>query len=192
MFNYFWKIKMNKTTLTSKKVCLIIIVFSLLSANVTADNNRNISSPKAKERMDMIKKMKMIDAMELDEAKSEKFLIKFNSYSKQLEEKRKQQQELVDKLNEATNNTSKDLSKLADQMLSLQNEINKIHTDKNQDIRGILSEKEFAKFLVFENNFISEVFNCFMNHNHHNNDIKFKNKAKKEMIKDNKKTSNKN
>ena len=179
MLNYFWNIKMKST-----KLVLIFIVFNLLlSANILAGKEKNIRSPRAKERMDIVKKMKMIEAMELDEAKSEKFLLKFNAYNTQLDEKRKQQREVVKKLNESVKNNSTDLSTLTNQMLSLQNEINKIHTDKNQDIRGILSEKEFAKFLVFENKFISEVFNCFMNHNHHNDDMKFKHKSKKEVKK---------
>ncbi|MCL2039140.1 MAG: hypothetical protein FWG85_01775 [Bacteroidetes bacterium] len=169
------------------QVTLTLIVISIfLSASVYAD--KNIRSPKAKERMDVVKKMKMLEAMDLDETKSEKFLVKLNAHNKQIDEKRKQQKEVVAKLNEAVKNNSKDINNLNDQLLNLHNEIHKLNVEKNQELRGVLSEAEFSKYLVFENKFMGEVFNCFMNHN---SDVKGKDNLKKEKKTPNKKREKK-
>jgi len=178
---------MNNTKVTLISFFIISCVF-LFANDLLAQ--KNIHSPKAKERMDMVKKMKMIEAMELNETKSEKFLVKFNSYSKQLDEKRKQQQELVDKLNDAVKNNSKELSSLTEQLLNLQNEISKINYNKFQELRGILSEIEFAKYLIFENKFMREVFSCFMNYN--NDEVKGKKAGKMKKDTDKIRKENKN
>ena len=179
MLNLFLRIEMNKIQVT-----LTLIVISIfLSANVFAD--KNIRSPKAKERMDVIKKMKMLEAMDLDETKSEKFLIKLNAFNKQIDEKRKQQREVVDKLNEAVKNNAKDITNLNEQLLNLHSEIHKLNADKNQELRVILSEVEFSKYLIFENKFMAEVFNTFMNHN---SDMKGKGELKMQRKTPNKKS----
>jgi hypothetical protein len=193
MLNYYWKIEMNKTKINKTTTTLISFLIVLLATNMLLADNK-IRSPRAKERMNMVKKMKMIEVMELDEAKSEKFLAKFNAYSKQLEDKRKQHRELVNKLDDAMKNNSKEVPALTEQLLNSQDELNKINSEKTRDLRTILSETEFAKYLVFENNFINEVFNCFMNHNQHNDmkgNAKFKLKEfKKEVKKLRKKDNN--
>jgi hypothetical protein len=155
---------------------LFITCSILLSIEIAiADNNndKNVHSPKAKERMDMVKKMKMIEVMELDEAKSEKFLLKFNDYNKRTEENRKRHRELVAKLDDAIKNNLKEITQLNIQVMNSNEEFNKINSEKIHELKGILSETEFAKYLVFENKFINEVFNCFM-HNSHKNKVKGK------------------
>ena len=153
---------MNKPKLIS----FLVVFCVLLSTNILLADNKNIRSPKAKERMDMVKKMKMIEAMGLDETKSEKFLLKFNAHNKHLEEIRKQQQNLANRLDESLKNNSKDLSAITEQMLNLQDELNRINIEKRRELKGILTETEFAKYLVFESKFMRELFNCFIDNNH--------------------------
>jgi len=167
---------MNKTKNNKTKVRITLILFlvMLLPVNSLQADNK-IGSPRAKERINMLKKLKMIEAMELDEAKSEKFFAKFNTHSKQLEDKRIEQRELTKKLNDATKNNSKEISALTEQLLKTHEEFNQMNSEKNKDLRTVLSEMEFAKYLVFESRFTHEMFSCFMKHNHHN-DMKGKSK----------------
>jgi ribosomal protein L22 len=169
-------------------VCMLLILGGNYDAKADKQpesSNRsgemNFKSPKAKERMDMIKKMKLLEVLNMEGDNADKFLLKYNSYEKQIEENRKVYHRISKELSKtikptleradanATPNTDvlKKLQMQADSMLILQNEFNKISQEKMKAMKSVLSDWQYVKYVDFESNFMKKLFNTFIGDDKH-------------------------
>ena len=135
--------------------------------------------------MDVIKKMKLIDILGLDDAKAEKFLLKYNSYESKIEENHKKIQIATKELDNAIakNNNSKDSSNeivvKTSNLLNLQEEANKLNLEKLRGMKSVLTDLEYAKFVRFENKFVRELIGSFIDEKVKHNAKHKKSDAKK-------------
>lgn len=136
---------------------ITLLILVLVSCGIFAD----AKAQNARERMEVIKKMKMLEALGLDEAKSEKFLIKYNCADAKIKDNFK---EIRNKSNELekilSTNNSEEIKKVSDELVALQETGNKLVNEKVQIMRGCLTPEEFAKYLIFEEKFHKEMFNA--------------------------------
>jgi hypothetical protein len=118
-----------------------------------------ISKPlKMKERLNTIKKVKLIEFMELDESKSNKLLAVFDKYDKK-------EIELHDELKSLSNQIAKsyddysieDYKNVNNSLINLHEQIGDLKVDKSNEIRTLLTEKEFTKLSLFEYKFVKEL-----------------------------------
>lgn len=119
-----------------------------------------------KERIMSMKKVKMLDILELSEEKTDKFLAKFNpaekkimEISKSLDENARDMRELL----EEKSVKSGDLKQKSEAILKLQEDLHNAIEDKFKSVQTVLSEEEFAKFVVFERLFQEELRKRLMN-----------------------------
>jgi hypothetical protein len=114
---------------------------------------------KAKERIEQIKKMKLLDILNLDEAAAEKFITKYTTYENKVNEKRQALDEVTDELQKSVRKkeSKDDVSKLTKSYLDLQKQFFDAIADKTKAMSSILNEEEYAKFLIFENEFPKEL-----------------------------------
>lgn len=114
---------------------------------------------KAMERIDQLKKIKMLDVLDLDEETSSKFLVKYTAAEKNIQEKQKQLEELQMKLHEKLKAKASDdeLQKLNDELFRKHEEMHKAILDKFRSIRDILPEEKFSTYLLFEARFHKEL-----------------------------------
>lgn len=139
------------------KIIISIIVCFILSASFSINLNAQ-PTMKAKERLDMIKKIKLMEHLNLSDDAAEKFLVKYSSYENKIQERFKAMDDLEDEIRSALKkNDSKDLKAKADKMLQLQDEFSSLVNEKNKSLRGMLSDEQFAKYLIFERTFQKEV-----------------------------------
>ncbi|MGC8748924.1 MAG: Spy/CpxP family protein refolding chaperone [Candidatus Kapaibacteriota bacterium] len=126
----------------------IAIVFAFTSA---------YSQPafRAKERIAEFKKMKLLEVLELDEKTSEKFLAKYNAAEKAIREKQ-------DKLDEAILDleylirkkaSKEELAKQSQKVMDLQRDFANTMFEQQKEIKSVLTDEQFAKYLIFENRF---------------------------------------
>ncbi len=110
---------------------------------------------RAKERIAEFKKIKLLEVLDLDEKTSEKFLAKYNSAEKAIRDKQ-------DKLDEAIldleylvrKNSSKDeISKQTQKVLELQKELANTMFEQQKELKSVLNEEQFARYVIFENRF---------------------------------------
>ena len=107
--------------------------------------------------------MDSLDALDLDESKSEKFLLKLNSFDKRIEENRTKHSELNKRLEAAINsNNNSEMLTLSNQLLESQESFHRLTMEKNREIKAILSDVEFAKYINFDNRFLKEFFGSCM------------------------------
>jgi|SRR5210317_68052 hypothetical protein len=127
---------------------LIVFCFSTLSANPI----------KYEERLNTLKKIKLLEFMELNEQKGNKLIIILESFDRKkhrLHEKlRKLSTEIDDNYSDLSEKECKDIN---DKIIMLNDSLATIRIDKSHKIREILTEKEFTRFTLFEHKFVKEL-----------------------------------
>ena len=114
---------------------------------------------KAKERIEQLKKLKMLDMLDLDEESSEKFLIKYNALEKNIRQKKEQLDDAIEELKESIKDEepAEELSKKSELVINSLNEMHKAHQQKLTEMRTVLDERTYAKYIVFESVFVEEL-----------------------------------
>jgi hypothetical protein len=113
-----------------------------------------------KERIKTLKKVKLIEILDLSEDKSEKFMIKYNIYQSKIDSKNTEVDNAIQELeNVASNKNAKiEIIKLKTNLLQkVQNELVFTIQERDKEIKSILNEVEFAKYLIFERKFANEL-----------------------------------
>lgn len=137
-----------------KTVLLIGIVFSLAFGYVFAQK----PPMKALERIQSIKKVKLLEVLELSEAESDKFLVKYNEYEKNVLDKYRKLEESSQELHKAIiNEDYKNIDKLNENYMNANKELNQAIQDKYENVKKLLPKEKFAKYLIFERQFQNEL-----------------------------------
>jgi Spy/CpxP family protein refolding chaperone len=130
----------------------IAVIFSLAVIAFPA-----ISQPhgRAKERIQMLKKMKLIETLDLTEEQSDDFLVKYNSIEKKIEEARENHEEKSKALNRCLEEEKpeQELKKCLDEFLAANDKIIEAHNERIQEMQKVLTTEQFAKYMLFEQNF---------------------------------------
>lgn len=113
----------------------------------------------ARERISEFKKIKLLEILNLDEQTSEKFLAKYNSAEKIISEKLEKIQDAMLDLEYALRKKSgkEEIAKNSQRLMDAQRDLLNTMLEQQKEIKGILNEEQFAKYLLFENRFRSEL-----------------------------------
>lgn len=139
--------------LTYKKILLLnfILIFAI------AFTLESIAQParKAGHRMQTIKKIQLLDVLDLNQNESDKLISLINSLDDNIRNKAREYNMATQKLEEIINDNAseKDLKKQIDEVQKAHQEMHKAVQYKFSEIQKVLSTENYAKFLVFENRF---------------------------------------
>lgn len=141
---------------------LIVKVFALfIVANVL------YSQPafRAKERIADFKKMKLLKILDLDEKTSEKFLVKYNSAEQAIREKQDKLDEAILSLENLIRrkSTKSEISQQTQKVLDLQKELVDTMFEQQKELKSLLSEEQFARYVIFENRFRERLHKAIVN-----------------------------
>ena len=112
------------------------------------------------QRLATMKKIKLMEVLNLDETKSDKFLAKYTAYENKmisLHNNIDQVTRELDNLMKSEKVKSSELKGKIDEILKLNQEHSKLIRERLKDFQSILTDEEFAKVLLFERNFNSEI-----------------------------------
>lgn len=111
------------------------------------------------ERMQALKKIKLLEVLDLNEEEADKFLVKYNAVEKNIRDKQDQLKEVSDDLEDALrdNKDEKELATLNSKLLKAHNEFQDATSKRFTDLREVLNEKQFSKYLVFEKKFLEKM-----------------------------------
>ena len=128
---------------------------------------------KARERVDQIKKVKLLDLLNLDETQSANFLNKFNQYEKKISEKRNEMDELSRDMrkNLKKKASKEELNNMSIKLVQMQVNFFELIKEKIMGMKSLLNDEQYAKYLIFENEFPKELQKAMIK--------KFKNKEGK-------------
>jgi len=134
------------------KILMFSIIIILFASQVYAQPH------KAKERISMIKKIKLIEILDLDEKESDKLIVKYSAWEDKIENQLKSFDEAEEGLKKAIKNGNKDeIVKQSNNFIKVRTELINITDKRDTDMKSMLSEIQFAKYLIFEKKFRKEL-----------------------------------
>jgi uncharacterized protein YhaN len=136
-----------------------IFVSGISAATAQQKSCERPPKPKAKERMMQAKKIKMLDELKLDEKTADKLLVKYSALEKAIMAKKDAADMAKKELEKAleANAPKAEIVKKTSQYLDAISSMHKSLDDRNNEIKAILDEVQFAKYLIFEDNFMQDL-----------------------------------
>ncbi len=105
-------------------------------------------------KLQQFKKLQLIEYLDLDDQVAEKFFVVYNRSQKQVEAQRKKIRQLTARLNEAVRlHDTEMVRKYNSELVQAHRELNRTIERSLTEIRQVLGEEKFAKFLIFESRF---------------------------------------
>jgi Spy/CpxP family protein refolding chaperone len=116
------------------------------------------------QKIENMKKMKLLEYLDLNEDQADKFLVKYSAGSKVIMDNMKKADDLSDKLKDAMkdNSGSKEAVALADELMKAQKSIDDAKAQLMDNMKALLPAEKFTKFVYFEANFQKEVMKRMM------------------------------
>ena len=146
------------------KYSVFMLLFAMLGMLTTTSLN---SEPpfRAKERIDQLKKIKLLNILELDEDESNKFLAKYNELERVIEEKKLNSDHEINilELKISSNAPESEIKAQTKKTMEAQRQFHKSNEKKFAEIKTMLNTIEYAKFIIFEKRFKDEVRKIIMN-----------------------------
>jgi len=108
------------------------------------------------EDAEMIKKWKLIEFLDISEDQSEMVFTRINSFEKDMKGIRKKEEELRESIHELLKEeklNQKKVEKLMDEYFELQEEKLHFRRKHHENMNGILTPEQAAKYLVFDQHF---------------------------------------
>lgn len=138
--------------LSTLLMCALYLAVSSFDAMAAGKMRQGQEGGKAK--IEQLKKLKLIEKLDLDDATAEKFFMRYNGGQKKVEEARKALDDATNELDKAkaSGNTEK-IKQLTEQMLQKHKQSQDATNDMLKSIRSVLNDKQYAEYLVFEAKF---------------------------------------
>ncbi|MBL8003654.1 MAG: hypothetical protein JNL36_01030 [Candidatus Kapabacteria bacterium] len=135
----------------------IILLFVTVSFSYAQDN-QSAASNKAIERIQQIRKVKLIEVLDLDDNTADKFFLKDHQNSKKIDIIRQEIDNLSAELERSLRDGQQtDIRKKSDQMFTKMTEFMNLNVERLKTAKQLLPEEKFAKFMVFETKFRREI-----------------------------------
>jgi len=132
------------------------LVFSFLI--LTLAMNLVAQPKRAKERISTLKKVKLLEVLDLDESTSEKVLLKYNAWENKIEDQMKKIDEVEEELVKAIKKGNKeDIKNISSKFEKERDKIVQIAMERDKDMKSILTDEQYAKYLIFEKRFRREL-----------------------------------
>lgn len=148
---------------TFYKIMITLILASMLSLIAVYPVS---SQPpfRAKERIEQLKKIKLLDVLQLSEERTTEFLSKYNEIDRVTEEKKLEMEHEMKVLEVKikSNAPEKEIKEQTEKALKAYKEYHESLKNKMDEMKSMLTDIEFAKFLVFESQFHEEVRKIIM------------------------------
>jgi multidrug resistance efflux pump len=140
------------TVLSTLLTCALYLALSPFDATAAGKSRQGQEGGKSK--IEQLKKLKLIEKLDLDDATAEKFFMRYNGSQKKVEESRKALDDATNELDKAKagGNTEK-IKQLTEQMLQKHKQLQEATNEMLKSIRIVLNDKQYAEFLVFEAKF---------------------------------------
>lgn len=113
---------------------------------------------KIRERIMRFKMTRLIDVLDMDEATAEKFFVRYNLAQNAVRSAQQALDSVINELDKAVmDNNHARIKELTELSLRLHNELQSAIAEVFRSVRPVLSEEQYARFLIFEARFHDEV-----------------------------------
>jgi hypothetical protein len=142
-----------------KRIATMLLSFLLISAAALSAQPRHGDRSQWPDRIESYKKVRMLEALKLDEDQSVKFVSRYDKHQEIMRGFDKQRNDLIDNLDTLSRSDAGDAA--FDGIYGNLMEIDKQIAGERQkflsELKEILSNKQIAEYIVFERNFVKEL-----------------------------------
>ncbi|MCX6121369.1 MAG: hypothetical protein NTX44_07080 [Ignavibacteriales bacterium] len=132
----------------------VIISTLMISTNLVAQDQLPTRGPAA-ERIEQFKKVRLMEVLKMDEETSIRFFARYNKYEETLRTIQKDHNALIDQLQDLTksNANNSDIEQAIKDIGMSEEKIAETRSKFLEELKGVLSLKQIAEYVVFERNF---------------------------------------
>lgn len=155
----------TKSNNTFRKIISASVLFSLFFIAFSFASVQMNAKEKNMERIKTMKKIRLLEVLDLDAATSDKFLVKYNEYESKIDKKMEEIRSLLKELRillEESNKTNPLIKEKVTQLTKLQTEFHNLILERDREMKTVLDEFSYAKYLVFEMGFKDKVMEKMM------------------------------
>jgi len=149
-----------------KKVILLLFLFSIISAAIYSQNRmRQGQGQRPLQRIEQWERVKLIDALNLNEETAIRFFARRNENQKKMKEILDQRDDAIRDLEDAIRNGNQNDASYKDKvnnLLVMESNISKNRESFLRSLNDLLTPEQIAKLVVFENRFRKEVRESLM------------------------------
>ena len=124
---------------------------------------------KAKERISMIKKVKLLEILDLNEEQSNKVISKYSAWEQKIENQLENFDSAEESLVSAIKKGDKsEIISQTDNFIKQKDLLVSVALERDKDMKTILNDVQYAKYLLFEKKFRKELGEQIMKHRRRN------------------------
>ena len=114
----------------------------------------------AMERVEQFKKIRMMEVLKLDEETSLRFFVRYNKFQEGVREITGKRDGLIDQLAalRKSNASDAEFEKVFKELTTVEGKIAEERAKFLQELKGVVSTKQIAEYIVFERNFNRQLF----------------------------------
>ena len=143
------------------KNLFITLLTVILLTSISFPQQMKEKGMKNREKLEQLEKIKLIEALDLDEETSIRFFARRNDSKKEIQELEMKAQDIISELEKSFNSENKNQSENQKQLISeMLKTRESIELKRNQfinSINDILTVEQIGKLIVFEKNFRDEI-----------------------------------
>lgn len=142
------------------------VLFSIFIVSINLFAQRWEMRENQRKRLEELKKIKLIETLDLNEDESVKFFALYNAHQKKVQSIQREREKIMDQLERLTQNESKFNLKIFEdfekRLNELDQELFRNRQEFHSSLKNVLTPFKIAKFYVFERRFIKEVNRLIM------------------------------
>lgn len=138
---------------------IILSCFVLFSTILFAQPQREFMRPRAMERLENYKKVRMLETLKLDEQTGIKLISRYNKHRDGMRAIEEQRSNLINKLETQvqSNATDAEYQKTFSDLVGTEEKFGEARSKFLADLKEILTNKQIAEYLIFEKNFAKDI-----------------------------------
>ncbi len=143
-----------------KKYCYsLLIAICLAPVATNAQMHRSMGQRPALERVESLKKVRMMEALKLDENQSVKVFARYNNHREMMHALENESRGLFDKLDSQIQAGASDaeFNQTFAALLDIDRKKTEMRTKFINDLRDVLTTKQIAEYVAFERNFARDL-----------------------------------
>ena len=138
----------------------LLYIFALaISCALTLHAQDETPPFRAAQRVEQFKKLRMIEALKLDDNTSVRFFVKYSKHEDAIKEINKQRNDLIDQLQDMRKSNSDDakMEKIFSDLTALDTKQADERLRFLDDVKAVLSPQQIADLIIFERNFARNI-----------------------------------
>lgn len=137
------------------KYIIILIACLCFFSNANAFQQKN----QIKDKINQLKKIKLIDILKLDENNVDKFFARYSEQEKKVEDQRLQLKNAINQLEQAIHNNAaeKEIQQVVQNIHIKDIALVNATIEKQKALKSLLDDQQYAKLIVFEYQFMTKL-----------------------------------